>query len=102
MLQVWQDNLEEEMALIRDIVDDYPYLAMGEEIGSQKHSPYFSVERYGAAPLELWESNCFNCLHLLCRHGVSRHSCPSCGKLQKRRIPLSDAQVHYSPVIILK
>ena len=27
--QVWQDNLEEELDLIRDIVDDYPYLAMG-------------------------------------------------------------------------
>ena len=27
--QVWQDNLEEELELIRDIVDDYPYLAMG-------------------------------------------------------------------------
>lgn len=32
--QVWQDNLEDELELIRDIVDDYPYLAMGE---SQLH-----------------------------------------------------------------
>ena len=29
--EVWQDNLEAEMAIIRDIVDDYPYLAMDTE-----------------------------------------------------------------------
>ena len=27
--QVWQDNLEEELVLIRDVIEDYPYLAMG-------------------------------------------------------------------------
>ena len=26
--EVWEYNLEEEMAVIRDIVQDYPYLAM--------------------------------------------------------------------------
>ena len=29
-MQVWQENLDAEMALIRDIIDDYPFLAMGE------------------------------------------------------------------------
>jgi len=32
IVQVWQDNLEEELELIRDIVDDYPYLAMGKPL----------------------------------------------------------------------
>jgi CCR4-NOT transcription complex subunit 7/8 len=29
--EVWQENLEQEMAIIREIVDDYPYLAMDTE-----------------------------------------------------------------------
>jgi len=30
--EVWQDNLEEEMGIIRNIVDDYPFLAMDTEL----------------------------------------------------------------------
>lgn len=29
--EVWQDNLEEEMAIIESIVEDYPFLAMDTE-----------------------------------------------------------------------
>ena len=29
--EVWNHNLEEELAFIRDIVDDYPYVAMDSE-----------------------------------------------------------------------
>ena len=28
---VWQDNLDSELEIIRDIVDDYPYIAMDTE-----------------------------------------------------------------------
>lgn len=29
--EVWQDNLDSELEIIRDIVDDYPYIAMDTE-----------------------------------------------------------------------
>ena len=29
--EVWQDNLDEEMEIIRGMVDDYPFLAMDTE-----------------------------------------------------------------------
>lgn len=29
--EVWQANLEEEMAIVRDFVDDYPFVAMDTE-----------------------------------------------------------------------
>ena len=35
VFQVWQDNLEEELSLIRDVIEDYPYLAMGEIVVQQ-------------------------------------------------------------------
>ena len=29
--EVWGDNLDEELAIIRDLVDDYPWVAMDTE-----------------------------------------------------------------------
>lgn len=34
--EVWAENLEEEMAYLRDLVEDYPYLAMVRKIHLKK------------------------------------------------------------------
>ncbi len=31
MREVWQENLDEELEIIRNVVDDYPFLAMDTE-----------------------------------------------------------------------
>ena len=56
--EVWQDNLDSELEIIRDIVDDYPYIAMDTEfpgvvarpVGNFKNSGeyHFQTLRWGA------------------------------------------------------
>jgi CCR4-NOT transcription complex subunit 7/8 len=57
--EVWQENLEEELALIRDVVDQYPFCAMDTEfpgvvarpVGNFKNSGeyHYQTLRSGAA-----------------------------------------------------
>lgn len=57
MREVWAENLEHEMEIIRDIVDDYPYIAMDTEfpgvvcrpVGPFKNSGeyHYQTLRYG-------------------------------------------------------
>ena len=54
--EVWQENLDSELEIIRDIVDDYPYIAMDTEfpgvvarpVGNFKNSGeyHFQTLRY--------------------------------------------------------
>jgi hypothetical protein len=39
--EVWAENLDQEMALLRDLVDQYPYLAMVGTNDSTKVVPHF-------------------------------------------------------------
>jgi hypothetical protein len=41
--EVWAENLEEEMAYLRDLVEEYPYLAMVREQNEMDLSKYSSV-----------------------------------------------------------
>lgn len=45
--QVWNDNLENEMAVIREIVDDFPCLAMDTEFPGVVARPVGSFKNSG-------------------------------------------------------
>lgn len=57
--EVWQDNLAEEMELIRNIVDEYPFLAMDTEfpgvvarpVGNFKNSGEYHYQTLRLVPL---------------------------------------------------
>ena len=69
MLQVWQENLDVEMALIRDIIDDYPYLAMGKGPDLTESSTYGRLTLHALSLLPL-QTRSFLAL-LLDQSGVS-------------------------------
>ncbi|KAJ0613317.1 putative poly(A)-specific ribonuclease [Helianthus annuus] len=46
IIEVWKDNLEEEFARIREIVDDYPYIAMGTEVHGDLLLPEAQVNNF--------------------------------------------------------
>jgi CCR4-NOT transcription complex subunit 7/8 len=68
--EVWQENLDEEMEIIRNIVDDYPYLAMDTEfpgvvarpVGPFKNSGeyhYQTLRCVSFLPSRLLSHSCF-------------------------------------------
>ena len=60
--EVWQENLDEEMEIIRTIVDDYPFLAMDTEfpgvvarpVGPFKNSGEYHYQTLRCAALHLY------------------------------------------------
>jgi len=99
VLQVWQDNLEEELELIRDIVDDYPYLAMGEMFADTPPNVHLCTSLllcpYPHSAKISHQQGMTVCEHgsFPCRHRISRHSGEAGRQLQERGVPLPNAQV---------
>ncbi len=88
--EVWQENLDEEMEIVRNIVDDYPFLAMDTEfpgvvarpVGPFKNSGEYHYQTLRCAALHLFTE--FEALLLFClsdRGGVL-HLQMQCGYVE--------------------
>ncbi len=109
--EVWQDNLDEELEVIRSIVDDYPYIAMDTEfpgvvarpVGNFKSSGEFIYQtlRYVAGGLCLspkflcnfqesaaanYLADLASCMQVQCGHAETHSARPHLHR-QRRQAP---------------
>ena len=68
--EVWQDNLAEEMELIRNIVDEYPFLAMDTEFPGVVARPVGNFKNSGEYHYQTLR------LVVRCPAGFWRHKLP--------------------------
>lgn len=81
--EVWASNLEQEMAVLRDLVERYPYLSMVSETFPSFIRPTRPSAIYHTKPLGYW---------------IPRCSCSSNRKLPHiSRLPLSNAKMQRGP-----